>query len=80
MQQSPDKAAKHFFGAEWPKLSAHEREVIEAVLHRIELPRDANRVFEGQRMDERLYAIEGRLAEVSAALRQEPSGPDAVAE
>ena len=179
MQQSSEQTAKRFFGPEWQKLNAHEREVIEAVLHRIELPRDANRVFEGQRtlgerasdtiaafggswtfillffawlifwavlntdilgprheafdpypyvflnlifsmlaaiqapiimmsqnrqaardridaevdhevnvqaqlgihqLDERLHAIEGRLAEVSAALRHQPSGPDAAAE
>jgi len=49
MQQSPEKTAKRFFGAQWQNLSAEERAVIEAVLHRVQLPRNANKVFEAQR-------------------------------
>jgi uncharacterized membrane protein len=49
MRQTPELAAKRFFGVEWQNLNAHEREVIEAVLHRIQLPRDANKVFADRR-------------------------------
>jgi uncharacterized membrane protein len=49
MTQSPEMTAKRFYGAEWKNLSAQEREVIEAVLHRINLPRNVNKVFANQR-------------------------------
>lgn len=45
MNESSDAIAKQIFRAEWEHLSAHEREVIEGVLHRISIPRNANREF-----------------------------------
>jgi len=49
MNESPDAIAKKIFRAEWEHLSAHEREVIEGVLHRISIPRDANKEFADRR-------------------------------
>lgn len=49
MNESADATAKQIFRAEWGRLSTHEREVIEGVLHRISIPRDANREFAVQR-------------------------------
>ena len=45
MNELPETTAKRFFHEQWEHLSSHEREVIEAVLHRISLPRDANKEF-----------------------------------
>ena len=49
MRERPAKTARRLFRLEWQHLSAHEREVIEAVLHRTHVPRDANEVFADQR-------------------------------
>ena len=45
MKNSPDIIAKKIFRAEWANLSTNEREVIEGVLHRISIPRNANKEF-----------------------------------
>ena len=45
MNELPETTAKRLFREQWEHLSSHEREVIEAVLHRISLPRDANKEF-----------------------------------
>lgn len=49
MNDSTEATAKKIFRSEWAHLSAHEREVIEAVLHRISIPRDANKEFTDRR-------------------------------
>ena len=49
MTPSQLKTPKHMFRAEWEHLSAHEREVIEAVLQRMHVPRNANQAFADQR-------------------------------
>ena len=49
MNESSDATAKRIFRAEWEQLSATERQVIEGVLHRISIPRDANREFADRR-------------------------------
>lgn len=45
MNESTDSAGKHLFREQWQQLSAHEREVIEAALFRINMPRDPNQEF-----------------------------------
>ena len=64
MNESSDAIAKQIFRAEWEHLSAHEREVIEGVLHRISIPRNANREFAerrtfGQRASDVITAFGG---------------------
>lgn len=49
MKESSENTARRIFRAEWEHLSAHEREVIEGVLHRISIPRDANQEFADRR-------------------------------
>jgi uncharacterized membrane protein len=49
MIESSDITAKRIFRAEWERLSDHEREVIEGVLHRISFPRNANMEFADHR-------------------------------
>ena len=49
MTESSGTIAKDIFRAEWEHLSAHEREVIEGVLHRVSIPRDPNREFTAHR-------------------------------
>ncbi len=46
---SSKSTAKQIFRAEWEQLSAHEREVIEGVLHRISVPRNPNQEFANRR-------------------------------
>lgn len=43
------KTAQHIFQTEWERLTPHEREVIEGVLHRLSSPRDTNQEFLEQR-------------------------------
>lgn len=45
MNELPETVAKRLFREQWEHLSSHEREVIEAVLHRINIPRNANKEF-----------------------------------
>ena len=45
MNELPEITAKRLFREQWEQLNSHEREVIEAVLHRISIPRDANKEF-----------------------------------
>jgi uncharacterized membrane protein len=49
MSQSRKTVAKDIFRAEWERLSLHEREVIEGILHRISIPRDPNEEFQSKR-------------------------------
>lgn len=49
MNNSSESIAKDIFRAEWEHFSAHEREVIEGVLHRISIPRDTNQEFTDRR-------------------------------
>jgi uncharacterized membrane protein len=49
MNDSPQAIAREIFRSEWAHLNTHEREVIEAVLHRISIPRNANKEFVGRR-------------------------------
>ena len=49
MNESTENTAKRIFRAEWEHLSAHEREVIEGVLQRISIPRNANKEFADHR-------------------------------
>ena len=49
MNESSENTAKRIFRAEWEHLSAHEREVIEGVLHRISIPRNPNQEFADRR-------------------------------
>lgn len=49
MKESPEVIAKKIFRAEWEQLSENERSVIEGVLHRISIPRDANKEFADRR-------------------------------
>jgi uncharacterized membrane protein len=48
-QPEPGTAARRIYRAEWKQLSAHERQVIEGVLHRISLPRDLNKELRDRR-------------------------------
>ena len=48
-QPKPGTAARRIFRAEWKQLTAHERQVIEGVLHRISLPRDLNKELRDRR-------------------------------
>ena len=48
-QPEPGIAARRIFRAEWKQLTAHERQVIEGVLHRISLPRDLNKELRDRR-------------------------------
>ena len=63
-KESSESNAKRIFRSEWAHLSAHEREVIEGVLHRISLPRNVNkeladrRTF-GQRASDMIAAFGG---------------------
>lgn len=64
MNESSASNAKRIFHSEWAHLSAHEREVIEGVLHRISMPRNVNkeladgRTF-GQRASDVIAAFGG---------------------
>ena len=64
IKESSESNAKRIFRSEWAHLSAHEREVIEGVLHRISMPRNANkeladrRTF-GQRASDMIAAFGG---------------------
>jgi len=49
MNESPEVFAKKIFRAEWEQLSENERIVIEGVLHRISIPRNANIEFADSR-------------------------------
>ena len=49
MNESTETTAKRIFRSEWENLTPHEREVIEGVLHRISIPRDANKEFSDRR-------------------------------
>lgn len=49
MNESPETIAKTIFRAEWEQLSDNERKVIEGVLHRISIPRDANKELANRR-------------------------------
>ena len=49
MNESSKTIAKRIFRAEWEHLTSHEREVIEGVLQRISVPRDANKEFSERR-------------------------------
>lgn len=49
MNESTETTARRIFRAEWEHLTPHEREVIEGVLHRISIPRDANKEFSDRR-------------------------------
>jgi uncharacterized membrane protein len=56
--------AKQLFRNEWEHLTAHEREVIEGVLHRISVPRNLNQEFIdrrtlGQRASDRIAQFGG---------------------
>ena len=64
MDESTETTAKRIFRAEWENLTPHEREVIEGVLHRISIPRDANKEFAdrrtlGQRASDAIAAFGG---------------------
>lgn len=64
MKKSPENRAKFIFRNEWERLSAHERNVIEAVLDRIEIPRDINQEFSqdrtfGERASDAIAAFGG---------------------
>lgn len=48
-KESSESNAKCIFRSEWAHLSAHEREVIEGVLHRISMPRNANKELADRR-------------------------------
>jgi uncharacterized membrane protein len=48
-QPEPETTARRIFRAEWKQLTAHERQVIEGVLHRISLPRDLNKELRDRR-------------------------------
>lgn len=49
MSETIEGIATRVFRAEWEKLSQHERQVIDGLLHRISLPRDAGREAVDQR-------------------------------
>ena len=49
MRQLPETVAQDIFRAEWERLSPHEREVIEGILHRVSIPRDPNAEFQNRR-------------------------------
>ena len=49
MTVTPDQLAKRVLRAEWDRLSAHEREVIQGVLLRVNQPRDVNLEFSVRR-------------------------------
>ena len=49
MKPQSESVAKRIFRAEWEHLSPHEREVIEAVLHRTSIPRNPNTEFADHR-------------------------------
>ena len=49
MDDLSNKTAQHIFQTEWERLTPHEREVIEGVLHRLSSPRDTNQEFLKQR-------------------------------
>lgn len=45
MTNQPTAIAKEIFRADWDQLTPIERQVIEGVLHRINIPRDPNQEF-----------------------------------
>lgn len=49
MTTTPDHLAKRILRTEWDRLSAHEREVIQGVLQRVNQPRDVNLEFSVRR-------------------------------
>ena len=49
MTLTAEQLAKRILRAEWDRLSAHEREVIQEVLRRVDQPRDVNREYTVQR-------------------------------
>jgi uncharacterized membrane protein len=49
MNEYSQTFAKRIFRAEWERLSRHERDVIEQVLHRVSIPRDINKEFADRR-------------------------------
>ena len=64
MKKSPENKAKSIFHTEWERLSPHERDVIEAVLDRIDVPRDINMEFTrdrtfGERASDAIAAFGG---------------------
>jgi uncharacterized membrane protein len=64
MDEPTETTAKRIFREEWENLTSHEREVIEGVLHRISIPRDANKEFAdrrtlGQRASDLIAAFGG---------------------
>lgn len=61
MRQLPETVAQDIFRAEWDRLSPHEREVIEGILHRVSIPRDPNAEFQNRR------TLGERAADVIAA-------------
>ena len=64
MELAEAQVAKQLFRAEWERLTAHERQVIEGALHRITVPRNPNaeyfdrRTF-GQRAADTIAAFGG---------------------
>jgi uncharacterized membrane protein len=64
MSTHPEGHAKHSLSREWENLAAHERRIVEAVLHHKSVARDTNQAFLddrsfGQRLADRIAAFGG---------------------